>query len=168
MVRRTRSTREMEATEVGTDVIVPRALCFQNPNLATGNTLSFFNCRYYPKLFFRSTWNQRGSRSQSVLYSSLHFILEVFATARVSLTSSSIIQRRDARIAPAFVCVSAKGSSLVSSPSAAGGGKATETSGQAFLLAASSVVAGRGSSMRDFFLAVVISSACGDGASLLP
>jgi hypothetical protein len=62
--------------------------------------------------------------------------------------ASSGVQRP---FAPAVGCVSVTGSAFASSIAAAGG-RSNEISGEAFFLAASSVVVGSDSSRRGFFL----------------
>jgi hypothetical protein len=90
-----------------------------------------------------------------------HFFLHVFVIALVSNASSSGVQRL---VAPALGYVSVTGSASALSLSATGGGRSTEMSGEVVFPAASSVVVGRGSSRRRFFLAG-ISSACGLGGN---
>jgi hypothetical protein len=105
--------------------------------------------------------------TQSVLYSLPHFFLQLFAIALVSFASSSNVQRA---VATAFSSVSVEGSASLftssSSSSAAASEGGSARSGEAVFLATLSVVlslvVGRGSSRRRFFLARAgISSACG-------
>jgi hypothetical protein len=112
--------------------------------------LSFFDCcpftRTLPRpvdvltsvftLISRSTWNQRGNCSPICYILVAPLLLALLVFALISFASSSIVQRPVARVATAFNCVSVTGSTFVSSPSATGGGKPTETSGDADFLTA--------------------------------